>query len=424
MKKSGKYLLTILVTAAALTAGVFAFQYYQKNKSPAADRAFDQLQVSVSAPSDLAKTDFDTIFYAQSTGLFYQWDGTSFVEYPQEVRNISLTLFGQALAFDLHLAQQDGRYFGFGRVDSVLTDFFVKAVNTPACNIGNKQFDPADTLLILLDATQGNIPQEDRVYSDAFVYRLSTGDVLQQYLDDRLRPVTEAGVKRLDYFGFTTEMIQRATSVRMHFLTRAVYEQTDDPYRLYDLESTEPSYYYAGYDGHARTLTDIILGYAYDTDGGIFHFKRGDSVFYSKIGTGAPEDQTICTFQGDYLKDYVRQGDYLVHTGEFLQGANFTVTNARTGDAQKIQAAYSYREITSVKMNEAQNRLVLLGEFDWTTPKGETCNLQLVTFVNLSTGKTVQYAGTSLYDVASPSILFSGTSAFLHCDGSLCQFDI
>lgn len=421
MKQTKKYIITALIAIAAIAAGVFAYQYFQKSASPAADKKFDRLQTAVS-DIKLEKTDLDSIFYSESTGLFYQWDGQIFKEYPQETRVVQLNLSGDTLTFELHLTQLDGIYFGFGRAETMIVSYFVKAMNLPPCPVGNNTYNTADTLLLMLDRSKENIPQAERLYGDAFTYRLSDGAVIRQYLDDRLRPSTELGVKRDDYFGFTTELVQKSTELRMHFLTRAKYEPSTDPYRIYDLNSTEPSYYYAGYTADRLTLEDVILDYAYDTEGGIFHFKRGDGVFYSKIGTGSEADQTICTFQGDYVADYVRQKDYLVNTKEMRDSKSFTLTDARTGSESKFNLTHSYRDVTTVKMNTAGTKLVVLGEFDWIGPR-DAYNLQLVTFVDLTTNEVTQYAGSALYDAERPEILFSGDTVFLFCDGRLCKFD-
>lgn len=421
-KNTGKYILTTVLIIAAVAAGVFAFQFYQKNKSPVADKQFDKLQAAVNS-SPLEKTDIDSLFYSEETGLFYLWDGTSFTEYPQEVRPVQVTLSGEPLNFELHLTEKDGVYFGFGRAQAAVTTYFVKAMNTNTFHVGNKSYDPADTILLLFDSTGGDMPQADRLYGDAFAYRLSDGAVIREYVQNRMRAPTETGLKRNDYFGFTTEMVQKGTETRTHFLTRAQYDISEDPYRLYDLNSTVPTYYYVGYTPDL-TLQDIILNYAYDTEGGIFHFKRGDGEFYSKISTGTPEDQTICTFKGDYLKDYKRQGDYFIHTSEMLGGAQFHVTNARTGDVKAFDLEHPYQEIMGVKMNEAATRLAILGEMDWKSPKGEDLRFQLVTFVNLETGAVEQYAGAALYDTSNTDIYFSGNAVFLNCDGKLCKFDI
>lgn len=422
MKKTVKSILTALFVLVALAAGIFAFLYVNQNKSPVQDKQFDALQVPVSS-AQLEKTDLDSIFYSEEENLFYEWDGTAFQAYPHEVRQIQLTLSGETLNFPLSLIQKDGVYFGVGRAQAIVTHYFVKAMNIPPCPVGNNTYNSADTLLLMLDSTKGDIPQAERIYGDAFSYRLSDGTVLRQYLGDRLRQPTETGVKRSDYFGFTTEMVQKSTSQRMHFLTRAKYEISDDPYRIYDLNSTEPSYYYAGYTADRLTLEDIILDYAYDTEGGVFHFKRGDGVFYSKIGTGTPEDQNVATFEGDYKTDYVRQGDYLIHTTKLRGNDSFTVTNARTGEVKKITLPRPYRDVSYVKMNEAKTKLAITGEFDWTGPKG-SYNLQMVTFVDLASGTVTQHTGSALYDAQRPQILFSGDSAFLYCDGSLCKFDL
>lgn len=425
MKKIWKTILSVLVITGALAAGYFAFTYYQENRAPVSDNQFDRLQVQMSDKT-LQKTDIESLFYAEEEGLFYEWTGQSFAEYAQEVRSVSLELFGETLTFDLHLAQKDGVYFGFGRAEAVAKTYFVKAMNLPGCPFrtpaGVKTFDPQSALLLLTDSnTQQTIPQEARLYSEAFVYDLTKGAVVQELLDDRLRPTTQMGVKRSDYFIFTTELIQKSTAQRMLFFTRANYEQTEDAYRLYDLNGTE-TWFYAGYSP-APLLQDVILNYAYDTDGGIFHFKRGSAdSFVSKIGTGAETDLTVASVQGDYVKDIVRQGDLIFNKAAMTQGQSLTVTNARTGEVRSYAFEHNYESIDCIKADTAGTKLAITGTFTWQGPR-ESYLFQLVTFVDLASGKVTQYAGSALYDAQRPQIQFSGSTAFLYCDGALSKFD-
>lgn len=392
-KKIFVTLLSVVFGVGAVVAGIFAYKDYQANKDPSQSEKWQIIASSVAEIEGLDQTDFENIFFSVETDKYYKIENGALSEYPSESRPVGLELFGKNVAFNLNLINVDGNFFGFAKYDDGETHYFIKAVNVPT----SSTYNPSTDCLLLFDSalsgTAKTSCQKDRLYEESFVFDLNRNLVRGRYIADRYRTVAQDGTKRDDYAMLTTEMLQKAAANRVHFLTRSFYAPSDDLYRVTDINTIATGY------TAASTLTDVILDYAYDTEGGIFHFKRGENEFYSMIGTGTPEDRAICTFKGDYIKDYLRQGDYLVNIGSVGNG-KITVTNATNGDSKEYTLEKGFSKVNFATMNGNSTRLLVTGEFQHTNKTG-TYTLQNIALINLENGGVEQYVGTDMFNSAT-----------------------
>lgn len=384
-KKIFVALLSIVLLIGAGFAGTYAYKDYQANKDPAQTEKWQKMVYTAGEVQGLDQTDFENIFFSVENNKFYKIENGTLSEYPSESRPVGLELFGKNIAFNLNLINVDGAFFGFAKYEDSEMHYFIKATNVPV----SSTYDQGSNCLLLFDnAKTGS--QKDRLYEESFVFDLNRNLVRGRYIADRYRTVAADGTKRDDYAMLTTEMLQKAAPNRVLFLTRSFYAPTDDPYRVTDINTIATGY------TAASTLTDVILDYAYDTDGGIFYFKRGEKEFYSMIGTGTPEDKVQCTFKGDYIKDYLRQGDHLVHIAE-IENGKVIVTNAVNGDSKEYALDRGFSKVHFATMNGSKTRLLLTGEFQHTNKTG-TYTLQNIALINLENGEVEQYLGTDMFN--------------------------
>lgn len=383
-KKVFLSIITALLCIGAVVAGVFAYKDYKENLDPSQTKQWLKIATPIGEIENLRQSDFENIFFSTSLAKYYQLSDGNFAEYPCEVLNVGLELFGKRVEFPLNFINVDGNFFGFATYDDGTTHYFIKATNVPA----SSGYSTETNCLLLFDSAKDGC-QGERLYEESFVLDLTKNAVRGRYVADRYRAVAEDGSKRDDYAMLTTEMLQKAAPNRVHFLTRSFYAPSNDPYRTVDVNTIATGY------TAASTLTDVILNYAYDTEGGIFYFKRGENEFYSMLGTGAADDKVICTFKGDYIKDYIRQGDYLVNISESKDG-KLSVTNAITAESKEILMEKGFSQVNFAVMNNDKTRLLLAGEWEHTNKTG-TYTLQNIALINLENSDVQQFVGIDLF---------------------------
>lgn len=409
MKKTVKIIVSFLIVAAAVFASVLAFEHYNREKDKEEETLFVQSlkPTQFSSADDFVQTDFENIFFSKSQKKFFSFENGNLKEIAHTVYPVSTQLFGRNVSFELYLISQDGEFFGLGECSVADTKYYVKAMNVPP----SANYSKTDCVLLLMSTQDGD--QYYKFYSESLIYDLKQKKVRSRYIDDRYRPVTVDAVRRDDFAMLTTEMVKKATDKRTVFLSRAYYEYSNDPYRKTDINMIATGF------TSASKIKDVVLNYAYDAEGGTFCFKRTETGFKSVIVNGS-EEKTLVEFEGDYVKDYIRAGDFLVSVKDFTNG-KITLTNALTGEQIKTDIStqgYIFNTVEKAYLSRDGRYVAVFGTIS--TEKGER---QCVSFTDTKTLTVKSYAGEKLYDKGTQAC-FVGNNVIFSREGKTMMYEI
>jgi len=410
-----KILLPVLsvAAAAAIVCAILAPGYLKKNvpgKTEAKKTESFTLSQSKYTPLltltgslDLPplQTDIENLFYTVSPDdgavRFYEYTAGALLPYGGTVTTVdkTVTCSNQELPVKLCYVEKDGVTTGYGlftaadqSAPKVYDYAFFKIAGLPAAY-------GSGGALLLVNFDKNNFWVKDRVYTDAFIIGLEgSGTATKRLTVDKARTVDEHGALRSDWILLTDGFLSSLGS-KSYFLSSRDYTLDKKGLVADILTIAEPK--------PPRVITGILGLWARVTENGPTYLRATQTGFDCVVF--ADKNETVLkSFTGDYFKDYLRSGNYV------LNKTSLVLTDLLTG-AEKTLAGVQADSAAFLSVSPDGTRAVIAtpgaGDMQAKAP-------QTLVLYNLSTNEAKTFAEPLLFSQTNANFCWTDNNTLFH----------
>lgn len=403
---SKKSAFAVFLAAFAVTGLIIFLVFGGRGKNPGGKTgnfSFKNVAVAeMQTDEPMRKSGIENVFYTVSeTGKvkFFEYKNNAFTEIqPTGSKKITVQVSGQNIPLNVTYLQRDGKTEGFGlflasdNPGVYLYDyFFVKLRNLPASH----QIDKGDVLL-LMDENKDDFSKDEKTYEQSFYYNMNSGKV-SRFMNEATGSTDLEGKKRSDYAVLTDSVLDSAGKSITFFTSR--YYAVTDPNLDVDLDIKERGAYH-------RLTTHAHFMYAKSVKGGTVFLrenKNGSGFSARLIPYYGAKETVIAEFSGDFEKDYIRSGDFLLNkkSGE--------ITSLLTGKTQKADISV-LGNVEFFAISEDGKRAVIAGSH---RDEADSQALVFCDFSTDSTASAVDY-NSGIYSAENPNFAFGNGYIFFN----------
>lgn len=406
--------LPLIITAAVVilaAVAIFALWYTADNTD---DSQVQTGSISMSSIKNsevtssysIQKSDIENVYYSISSDTgevkFFEYKDSKLTEIePTGKKTVTAPVSGQNITAEITYLQRGdditgyGLFLNNGNTGVYFYDyFFLKFKSLPQSHL----IDEGD-ILLLMDENKEDFSNQYKTYEQSFYYNMETGKI-SRFMNNATDSTDLEGKKRSDYAVLTDEVLDSAKESIVFFTSR--YYAVTDPNLDVDLDTKNRSVY-------NRLVTHAHYMYAKTVDEGtLFLRKNSDGTGFSAIITPGygKEAKVVKEFTGDYEKDYIRSGDYLLNKNTAV------ITSLVTGKEITLNnPGVSNIEFFAISSDES--KAVIAG-----TPTDSSKGAQAIGFFDLESGKTRLACGSGIYTPINPNFSFGTDYIFFNRPGA------
>lgn len=406
--------LPLIITAAVVilaVAAIFALWYTSDNTDDShvqtGSISMSSIKNSeVTSSYSIQKSDIENVYYSISSDTgevkFFEYKDAKLTEIePTGKKTVTATVSGQNITAEITYLQRGdditgyGLFLNNGNTGVYFYDyFFLKFKSLPESHL----IDEGDVLL-LMDENKEDFSNQYKTYEQSFYYNMENGKI-SRFMNNATDSTDLEGKKRSDYAVLTDEVLDSAKESIVFFTSR--YYAVTDPNLDVDLDTKNRSVY-------NRLVTHAHYMYAKTVDEGtLFLRKNSDGTGFSAIITPGygKEAKVVKEFTGDYEKDYIRSGDYLLNKNTAV------ITSLVTGKEITLNnPGVSNIEFFAISSDES--KAVIAG-----TPTDSSKGAQAIGFFDLESGKTRLACDSGIYTPINPNFSFGTDYIFFNRPGA------
>ncbi|MEI6577873.1 MAG: hypothetical protein WCN92_00235 [Eubacteriales bacterium] len=324
-----KYLIIIpLLTVLAAAAVVFAVMSKSNTDKPEQTTTPYKLSQSVytgmlsekgTLDFPLLQTDIDNLFYlANPNGsvVFYGYTPEGLVPYTGKVSTLKteVTCSHQDIPVTLTFVKQGNKITGYGLFSTEISKApvkiyayaFFKITSLPAAY-------SKSGVLLLVDFDKANFYINEKLYTEAFILTLGNGNT-KRLITDNSRTIDTIGAFRSDWVLFYEDFLESLGSKAL-FLSSRDYnlDQKGLVSEILAISSPKPP----------RIVKGLLGLWARVTKEGVVYLRKTNDGFKSVLFANSKE-AVIKEFSGDYFKDYIYSGKYVLNKSTLILTDLFT----------------------------------------------------------------------------------------------------
>ena len=333
-----KILAFVLAVVTVATGILFFVSKGEKKASPILEQktveySFDESEYTLS--ESLSKlgadgvvyrpTDFDGMYYTAkldgSVNFFEYSDGemtASALEVKQVKTNISATY--ESIPVTVNYIEKDGKACGYG----VFTADMSTAVDVYSFAFVKLTAKPAgygEGYLLLADFDKSDFYKADKLYSEIYNFDLAKAKA-STYVSNNTRLIDRNGTFRQDWTLLTEDFIANLGGAK-YFLSSRYYNEADKGMRA-DVMELSNAY-------RPKIVVEDILGLWFVNNENGMHYLRKTEDGFAKMVLLNGEEKAETEFSGDFSKDYLLSGNYIINK------KSLEMTNLMTGDSETLK---------------------------------------------------------------------------------------
>ena len=315
-----KVLAIVLAVAAVATGVLFFMSRTEKTASPILEQktveyVYDESEYTKSEQySPLGSeaviylpTDFENVYYTadlKGNVKFYEYSAGVMQASALEVKQIQTTLAAtyEKIPVTVNYVEKDGKACGYGVFTSdmsadvdVYAYAFVKLTAKPS--------GYGEGYLLLADFDKNNFYEADKLYSEIYNFDLAKGKT-STYVSNNTRLIDRNGSFRQDWTLLTDEFIANLGGAKL-FLSSRYYNESDKGLRA-DVMELSNAY-------RPKIVVKDIIGLWFVNNESGMHYLRKTADGFEKILNKDGKEESIYTFAGDFHKDYLLSGNFIIN---------------------------------------------------------------------------------------------------------------